>query len=75
VNDPSYNKNVRSAQKKSEYTFYRPKSNTYIHFFTQNELDHYFNGYEKIKASETFMLDIGHGEPHYHSTIEVLYKK
>jgi tellurite methyltransferase len=75
VNDPSYDKNVRSAQKKDEYTFYRPKSDTYIHFFTQKELDHYFIGYGKIKASETFMLDIGHGEPHYHNTIEVLYKK
>ncbi|MEI2666083.1 class I SAM-dependent DNA methyltransferase [Rossellomorea sp. LJF3] len=75
VNDPSYDKNVKNAQTQSENTFYRPKSDTYIHFFTQNELDHHFNGYEKIKASETLLLDIGHGEPHYHSTVEVLYQK
>jgi tellurite methyltransferase len=33
VNDPSYLKNVKSAQKQNEYTFYRPKSDTYINFF------------------------------------------
>jgi tellurite methyltransferase len=75
VNDPSYEKNVRNAQKISEFTFYRPKSDTFIHFFLKKELDHYFEGYQKIKASETYMLDIGHGDPHYHSIIEMLYKK
>lgn len=66
---------VKSAQKINEFTFYRPKSGTYIHFFTKKELNNYFEGYQKIKSSETFMLDIGHDEPHYHSIIEMLYKK
>ncbi|WP_179884816.1 class I SAM-dependent methyltransferase [Bacillus sp. AFS015802] len=75
VNDPSYDKNVRNAERVNDFTFYRPKSDTYIHFFTLRELAHHFEGYQNIKASETFMLDMSHGEPHYHGIVETVYKK
>ncbi|XXM72399.1 class I SAM-dependent methyltransferase [Lysinibacillus sphaericus] len=73
--DPSYEKNVMNAEKISDHTFYRSKSDSYIHFFTRKELESYFEGYQTIKVSESYLLDVSHGEPHYHGTVEMMVKK
>jgi tellurite methyltransferase len=75
IHDPSYKKNVSRAERISDSTFYRAKSDSYIHFFTRKELESYFEGYQTIKTSESYLLDVSHGEPHYHGTIEMLVKK
>jgi tellurite methyltransferase len=75
IRDPSYEKNVSRAEKISDHTFYRAKSDSYIHFFTRKELESYFDGYQTIKASESYLLDVSHGEPHYHGTVEMLVRK
>jgi tellurite methyltransferase len=75
IHDPSYERNVSRAERISDHTFYRAKSDSYIHFFTRKELESYFEGYQTIKASENYLLDVSHGEPHYHGTVEMLVKK
>lgn len=42
INDPGYEKSANRAQKVNDYTFYRPKSDSYIHFFLREELIEYF---------------------------------
>jgi tellurite methyltransferase len=75
IHDPSYERNVSRAERISDHTFYRAKSDSYIHFFTRKELESYFKGYQTIKAAESYLLDVSHGEPHYHGTVEMLVKK
>jgi tellurite methyltransferase len=75
IQDPSYEKNVSGAERISSNTFYRVKSDSYIHFFTRDELDGFFEEYQTIKVSESYLLDVSHGEPHYHGTIEMMVKK
>jgi tellurite methyltransferase len=74
-NDPSYEKYVKIGQKVTDFTFYRQKSDSYIHYFTVAELNHYFAGYKTITTSQAFFLDLGHGQPHYHGIIEMLLQK
>ncbi len=75
VNDPGYKKHIVNCKMIKESTFYRPKSDSSIHFFTKNELDYFFDDFEPIKLSNTYLLDLSHGKPHYHSIIELLLKK
>ncbi|WP_079479076.1 class I SAM-dependent methyltransferase [Halobacillus salinus] len=74
-NDPGFEVNRQKSQQVTESTFYRPRSDSYVHFFTKNELESHFEGYQTIRASETYLLDVSHGEPHYHSTIEMFVRK
>ncbi|TYS16674.1 class I SAM-dependent methyltransferase [Rossellomorea vietnamensis] len=73
--DPGYEKSKKDYEEVSLNTFYRPNSDSFMHFFTKSELESYFTGYKAIKASQTYSLDLGHGEPHYHGTIELLLQK
>jgi tellurite methyltransferase len=75
VSDPAYEKSAKQYTEVSTNTFYRPKTNSYIHYFTKPELEGYFIEYNKIKFSQTYSLDLGHGEPHFHGTIELLMQK
>lgn len=75
VNDPSFEKSKQTCKEVSKNTFYRPKTDSHMHYFTSSELKDYFHGYTPITLAETYLLDLAHGEPHYHGTIEVLMKK
>ncbi len=72
VHDPSYKRNIDKSQRLTEFTFYRPKTDTYIHYFTKNQLEDYFKNYTIINVNQSYLLDLGHGDPHYHGTIEWL---
>lgn len=74
-NDPGYEVNREKAQQISASTFYRPASDSYVHYFTREELEAYFEDYQMIKVSETYLLDVSHGEPHYHGTVEMVVRK
>lgn len=74
--DPSLERNRNNGhQRLNDLTFYRQATNSYIHYFSKEELMNYFTGYQTIKMADSYLLDINHGEPHYHSIIEMLVKK
>ncbi|MEA3319540.1 MAG: class I SAM-dependent methyltransferase [Bacillota bacterium] len=75
VNDPMIERYQKKFEEVSKNTFYRPKLDTYIHFFTKEELEQIFINYKKIKESQMYFLDTEHGEAHYHSCIEMLDQK
>ncbi|MGD7023787.1 class I SAM-dependent methyltransferase [Rossellomorea vietnamensis] len=75
ISDPGYEKSKEEYEEVSPNTFYRPKSDSFMHFFTKSELESCFSGYKTIKVSQIYSLDMGHGEPHYHGMIELLLQK
>ncbi|MDR4936930.1 class I SAM-dependent methyltransferase [Rossellomorea marisflavi] len=74
-NDPAYARNEKMASKVDEGTFYREKNDKYIHFFTKDSLLDYFTGFEVLVVTESYRLDLTHGEPHHHGIIEMLVRK
>ncbi len=74
-NDPAYARNEKMAKKVDQGTFYREKNDTYIHFFTLDSLLDYFTGFEVLVVTESYRLDLTHGEPHHHGIIEMLIRK
>ena len=75
VSDPAYEKSKNQYEEVSVNTFYHPKIKSHMHYFTMTELESHFKGYNTIKLSQTYSLDLGHGEPHFHGTIETLIQK
>lgn len=77
INDPSYNKFLEIAEKTgNENTFYSKKTQSFTHFFTQEELLNYFSKNRILECEETTIKD-NHppkGE-HEHSIIKALIKK
>lgn len=59
----------------SPNTFYSKKKNMYLHHFSKEEVLSYFTEFQIISYSESYHLDLGHGEPHYHGIIEYFGKK
>lgn len=51
------------------------EKNRNFHYFTKKELLSYFVDYQTISLSQTYALDLSHGRPHYHHTIELLTQK
>ncbi|UTE70871.1 class I SAM-dependent methyltransferase [Rossellomorea marisflavi] len=74
-NDPAYARNEKVAAKVDEGTFYREKNDTYIHFFTKDSLLEYFTGFDILVMTQSYRLDLTHGEPHHHGIIEMLVRK
>jgi tellurite methyltransferase len=75
INDPAYEESKNQYTEVSTNTFYRSKTKSYLHYFTMSELESYFIGYNSIKFAQTYSLDLGHGEPHFHGTIELLIQR
>ncbi|MCM2603923.1 class I SAM-dependent methyltransferase [Rossellomorea marisflavi] len=73
--DPAYARNEKMAAKVDEGTFYREKNDTYIHFFSKSSLLDYFTDFDVLIMTESYRLDLTHGEPHYHGVIELLVRK
>lgn len=75
IEEPMYKLAMERTKQISERTFFNSANNKYVHFFTRNELEEVFNGYQTLLLLEGIRLDIGHGEPHYHGSIEGIFKK
>ncbi|MGX1264399.1 tellurite methyltransferase [Rossellomorea marisflavi] len=73
--DPAYARNEKGAAKVDEGTFYREKNDTYIHFFTKDSLLEFFTGFDVLVMTDSYRLDLTHGEPHHHGIIELLVRK
>lgn len=68
--DPGYQRAKEILKEVEENTFYSEKRESFIHYFTRNEIASFFNGFRIIYFVEGTGLDIEHGEPHYHGLIE-----
>jgi len=74
--DPLYQKiKVMGLKEIEENTFFLPKSNSYRHFFTKDEIRNAFNDFEIIRLKQKMIEDTSHGKPHFHNTIILLAKK
>ncbi|PYZ96447.1 hypothetical protein CR205_12050 [Alteribacter lacisalsi] len=56
-------------------TFYRKQTDSYVHFFTCEELEEKLERFETIHKSDYQSLDLSHGEPHVHSGVELLVRR
>ncbi|RLQ89987.1 class I SAM-dependent methyltransferase [Falsibacillus albus] len=75
IHDPSFSKRLHLLDEKFNNTLYNPKTDSYMHYFTVDELQESFMGYKTIKCSQSIQMDLGHGEPHHHGLIELLVQK
>ncbi|BCB04230.1 class I SAM-dependent methyltransferase [Bacillus sp. KH172YL63] len=75
TNDPSFERRSHLKVDAESNTVFNPKTRNYTHYFTKEELEGFFQGYEIISTSQSLQLDVGHGEPHYHGLVELLVRK
>lgn len=54
--------------------FYNKINDTYLSFFTKEEILDIFSDFTTIFISDKYSLDLDHGEPHYHSVIKYIGK-
>lgn len=73
--EPNYNKLNISQNQIEENTFYIKERNSYVHYFTQNEITEYFSDFEIICLYEGIEYDLSHGTPHYHGGIDFMARK
>ncbi|MPM31234.1 tRNA (cmo5U34)-methyltransferase [bioreactor metagenome] len=73
--EPKYSELNISQKQVEENTFYLEERNSYVHYFTQNEITEYFSDFELICLYEGIEYDISHGNPHYHGGIEFMARK
>ena len=55
--------------------FHNKVNDTYISFFTKDEILDIFSGLKTVYVSQEYSLDLGHGEPHYHGVIKYIGMK
>lgn len=74
IQDPGYEmcKEQFEEIKGEERTFFVAKRKMPVHYFTQDEVRGLLKGLELIAFSDSYEMDITHGEPHYHGRIEIL---
>ncbi|MCA1053991.1 methyltransferase domain-containing protein [Rossellomorea aquimaris] len=75
LNDPIYISNKEKHEEVSPNTFYRPRTDSHMHFFTRNELEGHFVDYKTISISQNYAVDMWHGQPHFHGILEILMQK
>ncbi len=73
--DPGYERSRAKLKMVSENTFYSPRSETHIHYFTKDEIQTLFPEFKIVSFVQGLGLDITHGEPHYHGFITYLGQK
>ncbi|MEL3958181.1 class I SAM-dependent methyltransferase [Caldifermentibacillus hisashii] len=73
--EPSLTIAKERCKKIADFTFYDEENKMYLHYFTQEELENLVADYETISFVKSKFLDVTHGQPHYHSTLEILSKK
>lgn len=75
VDDPGYERAKKRLEMVEENTFYSRKRNSFIHYFTREEILSLFAGLKVVYCATGTGLDVGHGEPHYHGFIEYMGQK
>lgn len=55
--------------------FHNISNDTYMSYFTKDEILELFDGFETILISDEYSLDLGHGESHHHGIIKYVGKK
>ena len=73
--EPSRERALEKHEQLAEYTFYDKRSNLFLHYFTKSELEGFFSDYRTISLSQSYSLDISHGKPHFHSSLEIMSQK
>ncbi len=70
LDDPGYQRARETLAAVEEHTFYTPKFDSAVHYFTKEEILTAFDGLKVIYCAEGTKLDLEHSEPHYHGFIE-----
>ena len=75
--DPKYKKctDLSKFEKLENNIFYNTENDTYVSFFTKEEIQNLFNDFETISISEEYFLDLGGLEPHYSGVIKYIGRK
>lgn len=73
--DPTFSSAQATYERLDERTYFNTKLNTPIHYFTEEEMRKWFSSYRLYSLVCSTLLDLGHGEPHYHGTIQLLSQK
>lgn len=75
LHDPSYERAKKNLEVVGENTFYSTKRDSFIHYFTKEEVLSLFADFKVIYYAEGTGLDLDHGDPHYHGFIEYMGQK
>jgi len=75
LDDPGYARAEKALKAVEENTFYSPTRDSFVHYFTREEVLSLFGGFDVIYCVEGTGLDLDHGEPHYHGSIMYMGKK
>lgn len=75
IDDPGYVKRKGNLEMIEEDTFYSKKRNSYIHYFTREEVLSLFADFKIIYCAEGRELDTSHNKPHYHGFIVYMGEK
>lgn len=70
--DPGYELCKEQFEEIEERTFYVPKRKMAMHYFLPKEVKALVKDLELIGFKQSYEMDIGHGDPHYHGRIEVI---
>lgn len=73
--EPKYSILKHYQEEVEENTFYIEERNSYVHYFTQEEIKEYFSDFELICLFEGIEYDMSHGTPHYHGGIDFMARK
>lgn len=75
INEPSRKKAIDKYKRLGRNSFFDSTNNMFLHYFTKDEFEGFFTTYRTIKTAHSYAMDLSHGEPHYHSTLELLAQK
>lgn len=73
--DPKFIKLQENNKQVEENTFYVKERDTFIHYFTKDEIMEYFSDLKTLSIIESFEYDDSHQSPHYHGGIEYVALK
>ena len=77
IEDPMFKKHLSSDNFEllDNNVFHNKVNDTYISFYTKDEILDIFSGLKTVYVSQEYSLDLVHGEPHYHGVIKYIGMK
>lgn len=77
IEDPKFkiHSNSQNFEFLDNNMFHNKVNDTYISFFTKEEILNIFSDLKTIHISQEYFLDLGHQEPHYHGVIKYIGRK
>ena len=75
--DPTYAKRLKSNKVElvGDNEIYLKEEGIFRSYYSKDEMLSYFDNIEMVSYSDSYFLDLSHGEPHYHGSITYLGKK